>query len=131
MMIVALLYAITSVFAKKALLVSSPLFFSAAYYPFIALGVLPFSFSSLRGGRVLFTGLPPLIAIGLCEAASFVIQFHAFLHVEVAYVIAIKRLSLLLALLYGRVFFDEKLKPAGIMGGVLMVVGAGLVTFAR
>jgi uncharacterized membrane protein len=70
------------------------------------------------------------IAIGLCEALSFLIQFHAFWYVEIAYVVAIKRLSLLLSIIYGRVFFQEKQNHIQLSGAALMILGAILISFA-
>lgn len=127
MLIVALIYSFTAVLAKKALLNSSPLFFCAAYYPLIGLGLVPILLQ--RGSKISDAFVSPCFfaAVGLCEALSFFIQFHAFMHIEIAYAVAIKRLSLLLALVYGRFLFKEEIRPIQTLGGLLMVLGAILI----
>jgi uncharacterized membrane protein len=44
--------------------------------------------------------------------------------------VAIKRLSLLLSIIYGRVFFQEKQNHIQLSGAALMILGAILISFA-
>ena len=129
MLFVALLYAITSVLAKKALTASSPLFFCPAYYGAVAVFFLPFQWRSPTWGRDLFKRPALFAGLGLADAAAFLLQFHALLYAEVAYTLAIKRLSLLIAVVYGRFLFGERDLAARIAGGALMVAGAALIAF--
>jgi uncharacterized membrane protein len=55
------------------------------------------------------------------------LQFHAFQQVEAAYVIAIKRLSLLLAVFYGWFIFKETGIKSRFFGALLMFIGAIMI----
>lgn len=126
-LLVAFLYSVTSVFARRALEASSPLRFSGTYYLVIALAFLPLR---LRHARELFRRPRLFAGIGLAEAAAFVLQFHAFLLAPIAYMLAVKRLSLLVSVMYGRVLFGERHIPVRAAGAAVMVTGAALIAFA-
>ena len=128
-LLVAFVYSLTSVLAKKALDASSPLFFCGAYYAAIALGQVPFQWRSPTWTRDLGRRPRLFACIGLLEASSFLFQFHAFLLGNVAYTLAIKRLSLLLSVAYGRFVFKERDLRARALGAALMVAGAVLLAF--
>ncbi len=130
MLTVSLIYAITSVFAKKAVMASSPAYFSGMYLGLLAVCLLPFQ---RKGGAQVrdLVRRPGLFAgIGALEALTFLLQFEAFLQAQVAYAIAVKRLSLLLAVFYGRVFFKEANLLPRLAGAAIMVAGATMIAFA-
>lgn len=128
-LLVAFLYSITNVFAKKALTASSPLFFCGAYYASVALGQIPLQWRSPTWARDLLRRPRLFVSIGVLEASSFLFQFHAYMVGKVAYTLAIKRLSLLLSLAYGRFVFKERDLRARALGAALMVAGAILLAF--
>jgi len=105
MLLVALFFAITSTLVKKAILYSSPFYFAPVYYALIAVGLVPFQWKSSRWAQELVSQPKLFAAIGLLEALAAVLQFQAFAHANVAYVISIKRLSLLFSVFYGWLFF--------------------------
>ncbi|MFN0117178.1 MAG: EamA family transporter, partial [Elusimicrobiota bacterium] len=133
MLLVAFIYSITSALAKKATLVSNPYYFSAVYNGVILLALLPLTLISKKPTKQesfkttwwLFAGL------GLLEALTFILQFNAFLYVELAYSISIKRLSLLIAVFYGWFFFKESDVISKMFAAFVMLTGAVLVLFAR
>jgi drug/metabolite transporter (DMT)-like permease len=127
---VAFIYSLTSVLAKRALIASSPFYFSGVYYFLIVLGLLPVQWKRPNWKQELISKPKWFAAIGVCEALSFLLQFHAFLFAKTAYVIAVKRLSLLFAVLYGAIFFNEEKILRRTVGALLMIGGAGLIAVA-
>ena len=63
------------------------------------------------------------LGIGLCMAVMVVTHFYAIEHIEVAYMIAVKRTSLLFGMLYGAWLFKETGLLKNMLAGVLMVLG--------
>jgi uncharacterized membrane protein len=54
-------------------------------------------------------------------------HFLALAKVEVAYMIAVKRTSLLFGIVYGTLWFAEPALPQRLLGGFLMVAGVILI----
>ncbi len=129
MLLVAFIFAITAGLAKKALSASSPLYFCGTYFPLIAVGLIPFYGAS--GGRIktLFDRPKFFLLLGGLDAAALVCQFIAFQMAEIAYVVALKRLSLLLSVAWGWMFFQEEKSWTRLVGAGLMALGAGLIAF--
>jgi drug/metabolite transporter (DMT)-like permease len=127
---VALIFSITTIFAKRALDASSPLYFSSVYFALIAIGLSPMQFRVENGWKLLVTQPKQLLPLGFCEASSFLVQFFAMATAPAAYVIAIKRLSLLLSVLYGWLFFQEKNLGTRLFGAGIMALGAILIALA-
>lgn len=126
----AFVYALTSILAKRALIASSPLFFCPIYYLAVVVGLFPFFWRSAAPKKDVISRPGLFSSIGILEAGIFILQFHAFQQAQVAYVIAIKRLGLLLAVFYGRIFFNERGFKARLVGAFLMVTGAILIALA-
>ncbi|MDX1764620.1 MAG: DMT family transporter, partial [bacterium] len=129
MIVVAFLYSITSTLGKIAIQHSSPAFFGAVYFPLLALVTLPYF--GITAGRKGFhtlvsqTGLFALI--GLLQAIMIFTHVLAISLVEVSYMIAIKRTSLLFALVFGYLFFREPHIRARLLGAACMVAGVVLI----
>ena len=60
-------------------------------------------------------------------AGMVVTHFYAIEQVEVAYMIAVKRTSLLFGMLYGAWLFNEKGLTKNLAAGLLMVLGVFLI----
>lgn len=130
MLAVAFLYAMTSSLGKRAVQASSPLWFASLYFPLIAVALLPFQGRPDRGLRE-FLSRPGLFAsIGVLEMTVALLQFHAVALAEVAYVVTIKRMSLLVAVIYGRYMFKEGRLVRRLAGALTMVAGAALIALA-
>jgi drug/metabolite transporter (DMT)-like permease len=131
---VALLYSITSSMGKMAIEHSSPLFFAATY--FIALNILfvPVSIvmgrndlkSYMRDGRYKSLFLP-----GVFYALMVITHMEAIKLTKVAYMISVKRTSLLIGVLYGYFLFHEENIRGRFLGALLMFAGFVLVVSAR
>lgn len=127
---VAVLYAFTATLAKKAINCSSPLFFAGLYPILLFVCLTPVALWKgrqelrLPGGNGIFraTLLPALFSLG--EAITGVIALSL---TNVAYMIAVKRLSLLMGIIYGHILFREEGLRERLAGGGLMVAGVALI----
>ena len=128
MLIVAAVYSLTSVTSKGALLHATPAFFGPFY--FVALGaasLLLFASRDITTWRALGRHPWAHLAIGLCMGGMVITHFYAIEHIEVAYMIAVKRTSLLFGMLYGAWLFKETGLLRNLVAGVLMVLGVYLI----
>ncbi|MDH3888017.1 MAG: DMT family transporter [Gammaproteobacteria bacterium] len=128
MLMVAALYSLTSVTGKGALLHVTPAFFGPFY--FVALGtasLLLFASRDVSSWRALGRHPWAHLAIGACMSAMVVAHFYAIEHIEVAYMIAVKRTSLLFGMLYGAWLFKETGLLKNLVAGMLMVLGVFLI----
>jgi drug/metabolite transporter (DMT)-like permease len=60
-------------------------------------------------------------------AGMVVTHFYAIEHIEVAYMVAVKRSSLLFGMLYGAWLFKETELTKNLAAGILMVLGVYLI----
>jgi drug/metabolite transporter (DMT)-like permease len=126
---VALIYAVTSALGKIAVLHSSPVFFGAVYSALLAVsvGAVAARFSPGVWGTVRIH-VRPLVIIGALYGGMAVCHFKAIELAPVAYMIALKRTSILFALILGRVFFREGALRERLLGAFLMLIGAVLIS---
>ncbi len=127
MLLVAAIYAFTAVMGRRAVLAADP-WFMAGVYPLLVSGgvVLALGLS----GRLSWGWLRrPWPALGVCLAVSGHIVFHflAISLVQAAYMISVKRLSIIIAMLYGGVFLGEARLGQHLLAGFLMQLGAALI----
>jgi drug/metabolite transporter (DMT)-like permease len=129
MLIVAFIYSITSVLGKAAVMHSSPVFFALTYLPALTI-VLLASFSLLK--KVSWACLRTRAVSGLAVGSMYLLealsQFMAIPLVKVAYLISIKRMAILISVLYGGIFFREKPIAFRLAGACLMVAGAVVIS---
>lgn len=127
---VAFLWSITSNFDKIGVQNSSPLFWSFALFSAISLLLSPLAFSrSIAAGKKLFQNLPALSMMGLLTAFTLICQMQALQLTLVVQVIAIKRTSILMGVLWGKLFFQETGIRDRLSGTVTMLLGVFLITF--
>lgn len=126
MIIVALIYSVTSTLGKLAMQHSSPLFF-AFFYPLLLLA--PLTLIAAVKGRLgaIFARPARFFAIGICNAVMISTHYLAINLTHVAYMISVKRMSLVFSVAYGRLFFGEKDAGERLLGSLLMVFGAALI----
>jgi drug/metabolite transporter (DMT)-like permease len=134
MIFLAALFSVTSVLAKKAVLLSSPLFFSVVYLLTLSLALMPVVLIMGPGaretGRRIITDWKWLALIGLFALISYLAHFFAVTQVEVAYMIAVKRTMPLFGIVFGKIFFDEPYFRQRMAAGALMVAGVLVIAFA-
>jgi drug/metabolite transporter (DMT)-like permease len=128
MLATAAIYSLTSVISKVALLQVTPAFFGPFY--FVALGIITMLvFGSRKPSSWQALGRHPWahLSIGACMALMVVTHFYAIEHIEVAYMVAVKRTSLLFGMLYGAWLFHEQGLSRNLLAGGLMIVGVLLI----
>lgn len=128
MLVVALIYSVSAVLDKKAIIHSSPLFFGVFFY--IVFGPTLFLYWVLKGKlRWDFWKGDPLkgVVAGLLVFLHSVFHAWAISLTKAAYMISVKRLSVLFSVIYGWLIFEEENMAARLGGAVLMVAGAVVI----
>jgi drug/metabolite transporter (DMT)-like permease len=129
MLIVSFLFSFAAVLGKKAILHSSVVFFTFSF--FLSLNIFLFILLRMLGKIRLktFKNLPAKGFIAGC-----LLFFHALFHgwaisiTKAAYMISIKRFSVLCGIIYGGVFFKEKNIVIRFCSAIFMLCGAVLIT---
>jgi len=128
MLLVALLWSITANVDKIGLRHSSPLLWAIAVNSAIACGMVPVILyrRATRRGRI--GGNPGiLMATGFCGAMTSLSQMTAISLTLVPHVIAIKRTSTLLSVLWGHFLFGERDIRKRLAGAAVMLAGVLLI----
>jgi len=121
---VAAIYSVTSVFSKQALSYIEPKLFGAFYYFCIGVAALLWvGFSRPRSFKVLKKQKLHYLFIGSLMVIMVISHFLAIADIEVAYMIAVKRTSLLFGLLYGYYLFHDEQIRKNLFAGLLMLAG--------
>ncbi|MBE9061528.1 EamA family transporter [cf. Phormidesmis sp. LEGE 11477] len=130
MLCVAFIWSITSNFDKIGVVNSSPLFWAMSLFAVIAGGMVPFVFwrSSSAGLTPLLSQWQLLGVTGGFNAIAITCQMLALTIAPVAQVIAVKRMSALLSVLFGYFIFGEKGLRARLLGASIMVSGVVLMS---
>ena len=132
MLLVAFIYSLTSVLLKLGLRYSERFFFAFFYYAFLGLFMAPllmilFKANPLRVARASPRGF--LLVAG-AQSAAVVCHVWALSLAPTAYMIAIKRLSVLFGVVIGGLFFKEEAFGVRLLGTGLMVAGVFLIALA-
>jgi len=135
MVIVAFIFSITSTLGKKAVMLSTPYYFPILYYTlltiFFTLIVCSISGKGIRKIHIKRRHWPAFIISAFAFMGTLFVHFKAISLVEAAYMISVKRLSLLFSVIYGAVIFKEKNIRNRILGVILMILGVGVLAFCR
>lgn len=127
MIIVAALFSLSSTFGKIAITHSSPLFFAGIYYPFVGLLLAPYALSRKKVRTEAFSHPWRAILIGISFAGMAIAHFYAINIAKVAYMIAVKRTSLVFSSILGFLFFKEGNIRERLLGGVIIIMGVFLI----
>ncbi|MDH4231654.1 MAG: DMT family transporter [Nitrospirota bacterium] len=134
MICVALLYSFTSSFGKMAIEHSSPLFFGITYFIALNIAFAPIGYIMGRRGLGIFfreRRFRSLVLPGFFYALMVLTHMTAMKLTKVAYMISVKRASLLIGIIYGYIFFREKHIESRFTGALLMFIGFLLVVNAK
>ena len=124
MLIVAVIYSFTSVLSKDAMSYTKPEIFGAFYYSFIGVILLVILLLWKREAIREVTLRPRAYGlVGLFMATMVVTHFIAIAQVEVAYMIAVKRTSLLFGMLLGAWMFRDMSFRQHLPAGIMMLSG--------
>ncbi len=128
MLLVAVIYSLTSAGGKAAMAWMPAQQFGAFYYACTGIAALfIFSLQNPANLRVFMRRPHFNFAIALLMAIMVVTHFMALVQVETAYMITVKRISLLFGILYGAMLFGERHLTRHLIAGGLMVAGVGLI----
>jgi drug/metabolite transporter (DMT)-like permease len=126
---VAGLYSLTSVMGKGAVQYMPPAQFGPFYWLVLGL-ITPLLFAATSPGCISALWRRPLanLAVAACTGVMAVAHFLAIQEVEVAYMIAVKRTSLLFGILYGALLFGESGLGLHLFAGAMMLAGVVLIS---
>lgn len=128
MLVVAAIYSCTAALFKLAILHSEPVFFGVAY-PLAVTGVMlaGYPVSGLRLPATLASCSRWVVLAGFFLALSILCLAQGITLAPAAYLIAVKRLSLLLGVLLGGLWLKERPFLPRLVGAVLMFTGVALI----
>ncbi len=128
MLLVALIWSVTSNFDKIGVVHSSPLCWGTILCLLTSLVLLPAVIHTRsRAGKKLNFMNRSLWLMGLFTALTIVTQMTAITLTKVAYVIAIKRCSALLGVFWGFMIFKESGLRQRLAGALLMIAGVFMI----
>jgi|Deesub1362B_J571_1020462.scaffolds.fasta_scaffold00061_54 drug/metabolite transporter (DMT)-like permease len=131
MIAVAFVYSITSSLGKLAILHSSALFFPILYFTLVTVFFSPLVCLNLKGDiyrkNNFRRDIKGAVLAGTLYGLMIITHMIAISISNVAYMIAIKRSSMLMGSIYGFVIFKEKGVKERIFGASLMLAGIVLI----
>ncbi len=128
MLLVALIWSIAANFDKIGINNSSPFYWVLATNIFITLFMWPIVAWKAPGrSKELGTHFKTLLPIGLTSAISLICQMTALHYTLVVYVIAIKRVSTVLSVIWGKLLFKEEKFQERVTGALIMFGGVLLI----
>ncbi|CEG39101.1 uncharacterized protein PHALS_09160 [Plasmopara halstedii] len=138
MILVAFLWSISSAFDKIGVQNSTPLVYGATIQVIVAGGSYVLQKMRIGGGEVdLIIGQETktpwkyIILAGLTSVVSYYINLVAMQHLEVSYVIAMKRSGCIWSVLMGRFLFRERNLRKKIPSILLMVLGVTCIVMGK
>ena len=129
MLIVAFLWSITSNFDKIGVKNSSPIFWLFSLFSTMSILLLPILLHKTPNpGTKILKQLPMLATMGFFNAIGVLCQMQALTLTLVVQVIAIKRTSVLMGVLFGHFIFKEKDIQQRLLGAGIMVLGVFFIS---
>jgi drug/metabolite transporter (DMT)-like permease len=128
MLVVALLFSFSLPFDKEVVMNSDPFFGSALVMGYIGTAMLAIAWwRGSLAGMADAAGFPTFLLIGAVLALEAVTINTAYTLQIVPYVIAIKRLAILFAVLFGALLFQEEHLRVRVAGATVLLAGALLI----
>lgn len=135
MALTAVIFSVTAVMSKRAMLYSDPAHIPFLYNLFMSLSFLPFMLYRFAKGKSAISSDSRTrlgyIAIGFFSAMSAICFFQAASMTNITYAVSIKRLSLLMSVLYGWIFFRERDVQIRFGSTFCMVLGVALIMLSQ
>jgi len=127
MVIVAFIYAFSCTLGKKAILLSSPETFPGIYYSIFFAVITPLTLVYAKIERLTITlekrDIFLFVLLGALFAVAVLLHYKAISLVNVSYMLSVKRLSLIISVIYGAVIFKEKDIAYRMLGASVMLCG--------
>jgi drug/metabolite transporter (DMT)-like permease len=131
MIAVAFIYSFTSALGKLAIEHSSPIFFGAFYFFLLTIFFTPVAIVKNRAAlHFRRRDLKVLMPLGFTYGLMIIFHMVAMSMAPVAYMISIKRTSLLFSMIYGFILFREGRIAQKSAGALLMMAGFVLIILA-
>lgn len=125
---VAVIYGLTSVLGKGAMQHMTGPSFGAFYFALVGIATLVvFALWQPASLRTLWRPRPAHLVVAGLMGAMILTHFMALALVETAYMIAVKRVSILFGILMGYWFFAERHLARNLAAGAMMVAGVALI----
>lgn len=131
MLAVAAIYSITAVAGKKMIQIASPMYTASFYCVMTTLAL--WAVVSVKGGprRLLYVFREKILwAVGATQALMVITHVIAISMVPAAYMMAVKRTSLLFGVIYGVTLFHEGMAGLRIVASVIMLGGVFVLALA-
>ncbi len=129
MIIVAFVFSIGACIGKIAVQHSDPLFFSVVYSFLLSLlFYLVVIFRTKHFYSKAFSRPVLFLLIGILITIMIITHLNAVNLVEVAYMVSVKRLSILFGVVYGVMFFKETNIKERLLGATVMILGIVMIT---
>ena len=129
MIIVAFVFSVGACIGKIAVQHSDPLFFSVIYSFLLSfIFYLVVSFRTKHFYSKVFSRPVFFLFIGILITIMIITHLSAVNLVEVAYMVSVKRLSILFGVIYGVMFFKETNIKERLLGATVMVSGIVMIT---
>jgi drug/metabolite transporter (DMT)-like permease len=125
--IVAIIYTITSTIGKKVVLLTNPAFFSFWYILILSIGIMPVIYFKGESPFHVFKNFKINFLIGTLVGLSAYTLFTAYSFAPIAYVIAVKRTAIVFSVLLGRLIFHEPAFGKRALGAGLAFIGVVLM----
>ena len=125
--IVAIIYTITSTIGKKVVLLTNPAFFSFWYILILSIGIMPVIYFKGESPLHVFKNFKINFLIGTLVGLSAYTLFTAYSFAPIAYVIAVKRTAIVFSVLLGRLIFHEPAFGKRALGAGLAFIGVVLM----
>lgn len=124
MLVVAFLYSITATLGKAVITDVPPLFFATFYFVIVGFATLLLVplLARIKLGRLLRKPVATIM-VAIFMAIMIISHFLALAEVEAAYMITVKRTSLLFGLIYGAWLFGERRLGQHLLAGSVMILG--------
>lgn len=130
MIIVAFIFSISLIFGKIAVLHSSPIFFCIVFSLLLTFFIFIIAcFKTNNISRKIISQPVLFLLIGISIAIMMYTHLKSVSLVEVSYMVSVKRLGLLIGVIYGAVLFKEKNIKERFLGCAIMVLGIILIYY--
>ncbi len=128
MLLVSLIFAMTSVLGKMAVMHSNAYFFGTVYFICFT-GIQLLALPIIPSARLAHVGRKPMAGLitGAVFSAMIFCHFLAIARTDAANMVAVKRTSLLFGVIYGWIWFGEENIVQRIFGGSLMLSGIFII----
>ncbi|MEK6527309.1 MAG: DMT family transporter [Nitrospirota bacterium] len=132
MIIVAFIFSLTSSLGKMAIENSSPVFFGSFYFLLITFLFTPIAMAKNKN-KIAITkkDIITLIPIGITYSLMIICHMYAMSLTKVAYMISVKRTSLLFSIFYGYIIFKEEKISERLAGSIIMLAGFVIIVLSR